>query len=52
MIYCVSHLTSVHINKSAADFKNSNVALFFSIMDDDDDLFEGELSNAETIFYR
>ena len=35
MIYYLSHLTSVHINKSAADFKNSSVALFLSEMDDD-----------------
>ena len=46
MIYYLSHLTSVHINKSAADFKNSSAALFLSEMDnDDDDLLEEKLSN-------
>ena len=48
IIYYLLHLTSVHINKSAAEFKNSSSALFLSEMDDvADDLLEGELSNEE-----
>ena len=48
MIYYLSHLTSVHINKSAADFKNSNEALFLSEMNDvGDDLSEGDSKEEE-----
>ena len=48
MIYYLSHLTSVHINKSAAEFKNSSEALFLSEMDDDDsDLSCGDLDDKE-----
>ena len=48
MIYYLSHLTSVHINKSAAEFKNSSEALFLSEMDDDDsDLSEGDSDDKE-----
>ena len=48
MIYYLSHLTSVHINKSAAEFKNSSEALFLSGMDDDDsDLSEGDSTDEE-----
>ena len=48
MIYYLSHLTSVHINKSAVDFKNSSEALFLhAMLDDDDDLSEGDSDKVE-----
>ena len=53
VIYYLSHLTSVHINNSAAEFKNSGLSLFLGeIVDDNDDndnLSEGQLSDDETL---